>query len=57
MTAASPRIVCVACNTREVGIYDLLCAECRPLAQQVGLVDPTPAAAPEQRIQIGPTDV
>jgi hypothetical protein len=56
----SPRIVCVACSTREVGIYELLCAQCRPLAAQMGLVEasPTPPAAePDQRIQVGPTDI
>lgn len=57
---ASPRIVCVACTTREVGLYELLCARCRPLAAQIGLVstNPTPPAAePDQRIQVGPTDI
>jgi hypothetical protein len=50
----------VACTTREVGIYELLCAQCRPLAAQMGLVEasPTPPAAePDQRIQVGPTDI
>lgn len=57
--SAHPAIVCAACEAREVGIYELLCSECRQTAEQLGLVAPAtpPTDAPEQRIQIGPTDV
>lgn len=56
---SSPAIVCIACNTREVGIYELVCSDCRQVAEQLGLVKPQtpPNDAPDQRIQIGPTDV
>lgn len=59
--SAQPRIVCAACETQEVGVYELLCPGCFQLGVQLGLVNPNteaePTAAPEQRIQIGPTDV
>lgn len=56
--SAQPRIVCAACET-EVGVYELLCPGCFQLGVQLGLVNPEtePTEAPEQRIQIGPTDV
>lgn len=57
--STQPTIVCAACEAREVGIYELLCSDCRQTAEQLGLVAPAtpPIAAPEQRVQIGPTDV
>lgn len=55
-THQEPRVMCVACEKVEVGVFDLLCPDCRQLAIQVGLI-PQPAEARDQRIQIGPTDV
>lgn len=43
MNAAAPRIVCIACETREVGMYDLVCSICRPQLQAVGLIKPAAA--------------
>lgn len=43
MTAASPRIVCIACEAREVGMYDLVCSTCRPQLEAAGLIRPAPA--------------
>ncbi|WP_423458006.1 hypothetical protein [Ottowia sp. VDI28] len=57
MTGTSPRIVCVACSVREVGAYELLCADCIQVAEQIGLIDPTPTTTPDQLTQIGPTDI
>lgn len=51
---ASPHPVCVACTHREVGFFDLVCDDCRPGLEQVGLLQPR---AQDTRIQIGPTDV
>lgn len=55
-TQQEPRVMCVACEKVEVGIFDLLCPTCHQLAVQAGLIPP-PTEAPDQRIQIGPTDV
>ncbi len=57
--SAQPRIVCAACKTQEVGVYELLCPGCFQLGVQLGLVNPKtePTEAPDPRIQIGPTDV
>lgn len=52
--ASSPQLVCVACTKKPVGVYDLVCDECRPAMEQAGLLTPT---QPDTRIQIGPTDV
>ncbi len=54
--AQEPRVVCVACEKVEVGVFTLLCPACHQLAIQVGLI-PAPATTPDPRIQIGPTDV
>lgn len=51
---ASPHPVCVACTSREVGIFELVCDDCRPGLEQAGLLQPR---AQDTRIQIGPTDV
>lgn len=53
-TAATPHPVCVACATQPVGIYELVCNDCRPALEQAGLLAPQ---QPDTRIQIGPTDV
>ncbi len=55
--SASPRIVCVACATREVGMYEIACTDCRPQLEAAGLVNPSPKDDADKRIQIGPTDV
>lgn len=55
--SASPRIVCVACATHEVGIYEAVCGDCRPQLEAAGLIAPSPKDGAEQRIQIGPTDI
>ena len=54
-----PRVVCIGCETREIGLYELLCPSCRQTAEEAGLISPetSPTVAPERRIQIGPTDV
>lgn len=52
-STANPQLVCVVCKRQPVGIYDLVCDECRPSMEQAGLVAPKP----DTRIQIGPTDV
>ena len=57
MTGTSPRTVCVACSKREVGVYELLCADCLQVAEQIGLVDPMPTTTPDQLTAIGPTDI
>lgn len=51
---ASPHPVCVACARREVGLFDLVCDDCRPGLEQAGLLPPRDQ---DTRIQIGPTDV
>ena len=51
-----PCVLCVGCEKAEVGVLDLLCPACHQLAIRVGFI-PKPADAPDQRIQIGPTDV
>ncbi len=43
MTATSPRIVCIACETREVGMYGLVCSTCRPQLEAAGLIQPATA--------------
>ena len=53
MNAAAPRIVCIACETREVGMYDLVCSICRPQLQEAGLIKPAsavPASVPHDRL-------
>jgi len=50
---SSPRLVCVACQTREVSIYDIVCPDCRPQLVAAGVIAPQP----DNRIQIGPTDI
>lgn len=55
-TQQQPRVMCVACEKVEVGVFDLLCPDCRQLAVQAGLIPP-PNEARDTRIQIGPTDV
>ena len=54
-----PSLVCVCCESAEVGIYDLVCSGCRPALVEAGLLndkqDEPPQ--PDTRIQIGPLDV
>jgi len=56
---ASPRVVCVCCQVKEVAWYELTCEDCRPTLEAAGLLGSDPADSPprDQRIQIGPTDV
>jgi hypothetical protein len=57
--STQPQLVCIACEACVVGVYELLCPACRQTAEQLGLVKPElpSAEAPDQRTQIGPTDV
>ena len=49
---AQPRLMCVACEKQEVGIYEPVCPECRKSLEQAGILKPQ-----DQRQQIGPLDV
>lgn len=60
--SATPHPVCIACEEREVGLYDLVCGTCRPQLEAAGFFTTSPTtthaeAAADQRIPVGPTDV
>lgn len=60
MNSTGPRMVCIGCESTEVGMYELLCPPCRKVLEHLGIVDPpnTPTNnTPDHRIQIGPTDI
>lgn len=60
MTCATSHPVCVACTTRAVNWDELVCQECWPSVQAMGLSKPQaqPSKESEQaRIQIGPLDI
>lgn len=52
-----PRLICVCCESAEVGIYDLVCNGCRPAMVEAGLLNDKQDDPPQPRIQIGPLDV
>lgn len=53
--SASPTPVCIGCGTRPVGIYELICGQCRPALERAGLITPqsTLAGRARQRAQAG----
>lgn len=53
--SAQPTPVCIGCGTRPVGIYELICGQCRPALERAGLISPqsTLAGQPLQRAHAG----
>lgn len=61
MTSMNPRPVCVACTTREIHWDELVCKECWPTVEAMGLFQ-APDSQPLEgshpsRGQIGPLDI
>jgi hypothetical protein len=54
-----PHLVCAFCQVAEVGVYDLVCRDCRPTLVAAGVLNDQQDAPPQpdNRIQIGPLDV
>lgn len=49
--STQPTPVCIGCGTRRVGIYELICGQCRPALEKAGLITPQSnlAGQPRQR--------
>ena len=48
---AQPRLMCVACEKQEVGIYEPVCPECRKSLEQDGILKPK-----SEPVQTGPLE-